>query len=157
MAGLESNMKNKQKLFTGFLVVMIVVLLFSIFYISRVLLSDTTSGNASSIAPRKTKAAGRTYSKLLAINAPPPESEEDEMLSVTPTADPTNDSELPTPTPTETILALQTVSITVTPTDGTVSPTSTTQTDTLPEAGFFQNTLILFAVSSIFLFVAFIF
>lgn len=163
MGGWGTDMKDKQKIFTGFLLVMIIGLLFSIIYISRVLLSGEPE--TSQVAPRRIKAAGRTYSRLLAINKmPEPTSDAESSLSPTPTVDPgvfdalTTPTEVPiTPEPTETILAYQSLSGTVTP---TAAPSATGEADgttNLPEAGYIQNMLILFAVSSLFLFIAFLF
>jgi len=147
-------MKHKQQIMTGFLIFMIVVLMGSIFYISRVLLSENPlSTGKSAVAPIKTKAAGKTYSKLLAINQTVEPTQPDVMQSL-PTEPVT------TVSPTETILAYQSLSPTVAldtsgvEVSGTLSPTST---QTLPETGYINNTIILFAVSSLFLFVAFLF
>lgn len=152
---------------TGFLIFMILVLMGSIFYISRVLLADNPSSTGrSAVAPLKTKAAGKTYSKLLAINQTVEPTQSDIMQSLptdgapTQTAVVTGQQTATTISPTETVLAYQ--SLSPTSVSGTSSPIisstiSPTVAQTLPETGYFNNTIILFAVSSLFLFVAFLF
>ena len=165
-------MKTKSSIVTITLGIVIVVLAGSMIIISKALLTDDPlSSGGQTIAARKIKASERTYSKLIALNrvtsvTPSPSVSEDisitpslspaptEVADLTPSPSETVDQELSgTPTPTEIILAYQNT----TPGASESSSLSPTGVENLPESGNFNNALILFAVSAVFIFLSFIF
>ena len=155
-----------------------IFLIGSIFYIST-LLTSGDENKTSQVAPRKTKAANITYSKLIALNQVTPETtptaqaedttsgEETESITETPTQTGETVSvtgvesitETPTPTPTETVLAY--ANPTVTDTASSEADTTTTLTPTkvknLPDTGFIYNGLIIFAAAMVLVFFSFLF
>lgn len=155
MVGSVINMKRKT---TVILLIVIIFLIGAIFYISWQLNSDING--TSPIVPRKTKAASKTYSKLIALN-------------VTGTASPTNIVEPtlePTIEPTIEVLPTNIISPTeiilayANPTEAITSASYSSQlqstptgVNALPETGFINNTLIVFAVSGLLIFISFIF
>ena len=142
----------KSKLSTIVLGLVIGVLIISVFFISFMIQGDTDSSPA---APKTTKAAAITYSKILAINKPQPT----EMPTILPTTIisptvvvvPSED-----PTPTEIILAYNNISPTekVVKTSSTVAPTKTA---ILPESGYIQNSVFIFLAASLVIFFSFLF
>ncbi len=125
----------------------------SAFYISYTLSSE--SSESAPTAPQKIKAADITYTKLIALALPSPT--EEVMPSPTEEISPTEEL-LPSPTeiilaqgPTGTASAYGNEEITSTP-----SPT-TKKLSSLPESGFINNTLVIFAVSSLMIFFSFLF
>lgn len=155
---------------TVIIISVIVVLLFSIVYISTVL----NTKEQSAITPIKTKAANTTYKKLIALNVEtvtpevsPTETEipsdPSPTIEITPEVEATpTDSVDGTPTPTEVILAYNNPTVTVSSTGSSyLSTDSKTPTpkkvSSLPETGFITNGLIIFAASSLMIFFAFLF
>lgn len=170
--------KGKSKIVTFLLIFVTVFLVGAIFYISTLLTSGTESETQTSqIAPRKTKAANVTYSKLIALNEVTPDPE----LTPTPTEEESQETaseqtsisgetfsqpetegeieEALTPTPTETVLAY--VNPTTTEDASAEASTTVTQTPTkvqdLPDAGFVYNGLIIFAAAMVLVFFSFLF
>lgn len=145
------NMNKKSKIVTVVLLVMTVFLMGAIFYIGYVLTSN--SDKTPAITPQQIKAQSGSYNKFIA-------------LEISPT-----DKLTPTVAPTQTVLAYQnptpTFSATISPTViPTVTPTVTPQTTVtvtptraamLPQTGFITNTIILFGVSALVMFISFIF
>lgn len=139
--------------------VMIFFLLGSIFYITRVITSEEEVETAS-LAPKKTKAAAVTYSKLIALNT----------VSITPTVEPITPTIEPSPTtgqisptevvspsPTEIILALDSGKGSASQTAQVNTSISPTKVINLPETGFINNSLILFTAASVLIIFSFIF
>lgn len=120
----------------------------AIFYIST-LLTSGDDNQTSAVAPRKTKAASITYSKLIALNQVTPE--------LTPT--PPIEALTETPTPTETVLAYVNPTGTGLASSGASLTTTLTPTRVkdLPDAGFIYNGLIIFAASMVLVFFSFLF
>lgn len=168
---------KKINITTIVLLVLIIVLVASIFYITFVLTSEkpTEQSTASAIVPRKTKASNTTYKKFLSVNLPtntpipiPTEPEPDTQVQSetseepTVTEDPTQiggntEFEL-TPTPTEIILAYEEIQAINSPLPSASEVTLTpTRAQEIPDAGFIQNVLIMFAVAGLFIFFAFLF
>ena len=168
---------KKINITTIVLLVLIIVLVASIFYITFVLTSEkpTRKTTASAIVPKKTKASSTTYKKFLSINLPtntpipmPTEPEPDTQVQSetseepTITEDPAQIDEIAeyglTPTPTEIILAYEEIQAINSPlpsiSEATLTPTRAQE---IPDAGFIQNALIMFAVSGLFIFFAFLF
>lgn len=150
---------NKPKLITIVLILMIFFLFGSIFYITKVITSEQGTETAS-LAPKKTKAANLTYSKLIALNTV---SVTPTMELVTPTTEPSSTigqispTKIISPSPTEIILALdnsKNSSSQAAQISTSISPTKATS---LPETGFINNSLILFAAASILILFSFIF
>lgn len=135
----------KQKLTKFGLIFMTVFLLGSTIYIT-LLLKDT--GGTAATTVKKTKAASVTYTKTLALNTEP----------VQPGI-----SEEPTAIPTETLLSYNSINQTGQPTPtSTLSPTlsSTTQptgVTSLPQSGWMQSSIAIFAAASIFIFLSFLY
>ncbi len=137
-----------------------IFLIGAIFYIST-LLTSSDENKTSQVAPRKTKAANVTYSKLIALNQITPE------ITPTPTSTETLASsettetltETPTPTPTETVLAYANPSVTGSASPGASLTTTLTPTKVkdLPDAGFVYNGLIIFAAAMVLVFFSFLF
>lgn len=162
---------KKINITTIVLLILIIILVASIFYITFVLTSEkpTEQSTASAIVPRKTKASSTTYKKFLSVNLPTntpipiptepePEIQEQSQISEDPTQiDETSEYEL-TPTPTEIILAYEEIQAINSPlpsySDATLTPTGVQE---LPDAGFIHNLLIIFAVSGLLIFFAFLF
>ena len=168
---------KKINITTIVLLILIIILVASIFYITFVLTSEkpTEQSTASAIVPRKTKASSTTYKKFLSVNLPtntpipiPTESEpeieeqsqtsEESDITEDPTQiDETAEYEL-TPTPTEIILAYEEIQAINSPlpsySNATLTPTGVQE---LPDAGFIHNVLIIFAVSGLLIFFAFLF
>lgn len=161
-------MSNKSKLITGLLLVLIIVLVGSVFYITTTLTGGSKSA-LTSTPTRKTIASPKTYNKLIAINQGAP--------SPAPTG-------AVSPVPTEIILAYQNPTATIPPLTSTpttiptgillvspsvtqfpVSPTSyfdssqtaTSAASTLPETGFFNASLLFLTLASGFITLAFLF
>lgn len=163
-------MKTKSSIISVVLAIVIVVLVGSMIIISKALLSDNPlSSRGQTIAARKIKASDRSYSKLIAFNwtpsnsptptpgdttlTPTPSTEPDAQLTPSPTGTNPDDELSGSVTPTEIILAYQNT----TPGASQSSSLSPTGVDNLPESGNFNNALILFAVSAVFIFLSFIF
>lgn len=161
--------KVKSKLITTILGLVIGVLVISIFFISSMITDDTEN---SPTTPKKTKAAAMTYSRNIALNKTPnnqnptPNNEP----TLTPTAKPTillsptgntdNSSNILTPTPTEIILAYSNPSISPEQEGNNASGSSTispTRATSLPETGYINNALIIFAVAGLLVFFSFLF
>ena len=129
-------------------------LLGAIVYISSLLTSG--SGETTNVAPRTTKAANITYSKLVALNTTPVET------TATPTTVPSvmiSPTVEQTPTPTEIILSYNNPTVTGTATNAaqvstTISPT---KIENLPSAGFIYNGLVIFGAATLLVFFALIF
>lgn len=146
-----------------------IFLIGAIFYIS-ILLTSGDENNTSAVAPRKTKAANVTYSKLIALNqvtpeitlTPTPTVASEEVASTSKTESIT-ETPIPTltltPTPTETVLAY--ANPTVTGTASLEADITTTLTPTkvknLPDTGFIYNGLIIFAAAMVLVFFSFLF
>ncbi len=160
--------KKKSTKTTVFLVLVILTLMASSFYISFILSNENSESVPT--APKKIKAADITYTKLIAlgeVSVSPGESEtvsptSGEEVSLSPTAEAVSPTVELLPSPTEIILAQGPTTpvgtssaynngITATP-----SPT-TTKLSSLPESGFINNTLVIFAVSSLMIFFSFLF
>lgn len=154
---MENLKKNKQLLIALIFVVVIMVVV-------TVYMGTTLLFNSSATQPvvkTKVKASDEGFQKVVVLDNP----------TVTPTisAPPTvmiaaAGTLSITPTPTEIILAFNTPAVTsyLSPTSSFVSPVSTTSAtitrmQTLPKTGFVNNSLILFAVASTLVFVAFLF
>lgn len=163
-------MKTKSTIISAVLVIVIVVLAGSMIIISKALLSDDPlSSQGQTIAARKIKASDRSYSKLIALNrtpsnsptpsqvdttlTPTPSTEADAQLTPSPTGSVPDEELSGSVTPTEIILAYQNT----TPGASQSSSLSPTGVDNLPESGNFNNALILFGVSGVFIFLSFIF
>jgi len=142
--------KKNSKKTTVILLLVITILIFSIFYISFMLNQGGSEITTSPTAPKKIKAANVTYQKLLAVNRTVSEEIPTE-IPVTSEPSPTI-----TPSPTEIILAYQNPTITTT-TDNSQETISPTRVEALPESGFINNALIIFAASSLLIFISFIF
>jgi len=169
--------KNKSKIATVLLMFITVFLIGTIFYIST-LLTSGDENKTSAVAPRKTKAANVTYSKLIALNQDTVEKEPEPSLTPTPTVLPEEEVATietvsttltpslkedqgltETPTPTETVLAY------VNPTTAdkasseakTVATLEPTNIKDLPDAGFIYNGLIIFAAAIVLVFFSFLF
>lgn len=156
-------LKNKSKITTIILMFVTISLIGTIFYIST-LLTSGDENKISAVAPRKTKAANVTYSKLIALNQVTPE--------ITPTVTPTVSiegqtasetteslTETPSPTPTETVLAYVNPSVTgQASSEADITTTLIpTKVKDLPDAGFVYNGLIIFAAAMILVFFSFLF
>ncbi len=140
--------KKNSKKTTVILLLVITILIFSIFYISFMLNQGGSEITTSPTVPKKIKAANVTYQKLLAVNRTVPEEIPTE-IPVTSEPSPTI-----TPSPTEIVLAYQNPTIT---TDNSIETISPTRVEALPESGFINNALIIFAASSLLIFISFIF
>jgi len=161
--------KNKPKITTFLLVFVTVFLIGAIFYISTLLTSETKSETQTSqIAPRKTKAASVTYSKLIVLNEVAPEptlipsptimEEEQESVAFSQTQTEEEIVETPSPTPTETILAYVNPTTTEEATSEAETTTLTpTKVQNLPDTGFIYNGLIIFAAAMVLVFFSFLF
>ena len=142
---------------------MTVFLLGSTIYIT-LLLKDT--GPTAATTVKKTKAASVTYTKTLALNTEPVQPEISER--------PEGGAEEPTAVPTETLLSYNSINQTGQPTQPlTLSPTlpSTTQptqtqegitvaptgVTSLPQSGWMQSSIAIFAAASIFIFLSFLY
>jgi cytochrome c biogenesis factor len=168
--------QDKSKITTGLLIFMTIFLIGAIFYISNLLISGDNETKTSAVAPRKTKAANVTYSKLIALNNISPEP------TLTPTLAPTSTpavsttpatsseinksfveaggtTEAPTPTPTEIILAYANPSVTgeASSEAGITSTIIPTKVKDLPDTGFVYNGLIIFAAAMVLVFFSFLF
>lgn len=130
---------------------MIVFLLGSTVYIT-ILLNDT--GPTAATAVKKTKAASLTYTKTLALN--------------TQTVQPTESPPLsePTAVPTEILLSYNSIDQTDVPTQPPVVPTIQTEESltaaptgvtSLPQSGWMQSSIAIFAAASIFIFLSFLY
>ncbi len=152
----------KTKISTIFLAVTTGLLLIGAIYISFLLKQEPGQQAATTI--KKTKAASKTY--LLAFNINPP--------SISPTDNPIDlNVTSPATSPTATVVPTNTLetTVTVSPTEillarNNLTPTTTasanltvspTKPASLPETGWTQYSLILFAVSATVFFLAFIF
>lgn len=167
--------KKKPKIITIFFIFITIFLIGAIFYISKLL--NGNENTASSVAPKKAKAANITYSKLIALNqsdaptsAPNPSvdsgitpSSSDQRGLLGPTTAPTSGAQttpgVQTPAPSETILAYANPSVSVTQpveynSTTTISPTKVTS---MPETGYVYNGLIIFAASMVLVFFSFLF
>jgi len=186
--------KTKSKLLTGVLILIIVCLLGSIVYIVSVINLNDKPTAATSLSPKKTKAANKTYRKLvtlesnvdnnnvgqpsptavlLAQNLSPTQAQSNQLAeetTVIPSTalSPTVSTLGVSPsiadlslTPTETVLAYNSTSSDVSSSESAnLSPTVSvvpTYVSTLPETGFINNALIIFSVSALAIFLAFIF
>lgn len=156
----SANKKNRSQLVTAALIVLVIVLMGSTFYISSTLLgSDQNGKNSSGLAPKKTKASNVTYSKLIALNNVTPTSVP--TMEVTPTqgVSPTiTVSE--TPSPTEIILARSPSITEGLSASGAATPTvsvSPTRIVSLPKTGIINNALIIFSLSLLVIFFSFLF
>lgn len=162
------NMSKKSKIVTIILLVMTVFLMGAIFYIGYILTAN--SDKTPSITPQQIKAQSGSYNKFVALGT--------NNGVTSPTPKPSNiisptDKLTPTVAPTQTVLAYQnptptfsaTISTTLTPTvTSTITPQTTvtvtitpTKAAMLPQTGFITNTIILFGVSALVMFISFIF
>jgi hypothetical protein len=155
--------KGKSKLTTFVLLTVIIILIFSIFYISVVISQDSIDQSVVPTVPRKTKAADVTYRKTIALNATAEEyeesseelAEEEEMVSPSPEVGISPSvSPITAPSPTEIILAYQSTSPIA---SESFVPTGSSGTTSLPESGFINNAIIMFAASGLLIFFAFLF
>lgn len=152
------NMSKKSKIVTIILLVMTVFLMGAIFYIGYIL--TTNSDKTPAITPQQIKAQSGSYNKFIAlgtnngVTSPTPKpsniiSPTQAVLAYqnpTPTFSATISTTL-TPTVASTITPQTTVTVTVTPTKAAI----------LPQTGFITNTIILFGVSALVMFISFIF
>ncbi len=138
--------------------VMIFFLLGSIFYITRVITSEEEVETAS-LAPKKTKAAAVTYSKLIALNTVSitPTVEITPTIEPSPTTSQISPTEVVSPSPTEIILALDSGKGSASQTAQVNTSISPTKVISLPETGFINNSLILFTAASVLIIFSFIF
>lgn len=151
---------KKTKLMTFILLSMTIILMGAIFYIASALISGSSESRPIGLV--KTKAQSRTYSRTIALNVASPTPSPTFTPFPTPTEEITLTKKI-TPTPTEIILAYNNPS----PTNvGTVSATisisplsspTSTQTTSLPAAGYITNALAIFAAATLLIFFAFIF
>lgn len=133
-------MNKKSKIVTIVLLIMTVFLMGAIFYIGYVLTSNSDKASTT-IAPQQTKAQSGGFSKYIAFTLTPTEI----VLAY----------QNPTPTLSATISATVTPRTTVTATvSATITPTKVAR---LPQTGFITNTIILFGVSALVMFISFIF
>ncbi|MDO8609008.1 MAG: hypothetical protein Q7R95_00510 [bacterium] len=164
---------NKSKIITIILIGMTIILMIAIFYIGLQLTNSNVQ--QAPIALKKTKAASTTYNKLVAINQNPLRSptivpSEIPLISITITPIPTEiilaQAALYTPyvSPSITQQAVISPSLSFSPTiqisntAGVISVSSIiTKTSTLPQTGMITNSLIMFAVASVFVFLSFLF
>lgn len=138
----------------------------AIFYVSLIL--NNEAKQTQTITPIRTKAAGITYKKSLSVgsgeNSPTPTM----VIEPTPTTVQQSESQItPTailspsivPSPTEIILAQGNLSAEEnSPSPSTTAaPTDIAKITSLPESGFINNALIIFTVSSLLIFFAFLF
>lgn len=164
-------MKKKQVNLKMIGLFIIVIILFGLIIFVNNLLKEKPGQAVTTI--KRTKAAAKTYSRLLALNNPQP--------TITPTNSPAtelspteillannnpaltggqypNNQLTPTVDPTAELLARNS-NITIT-TSSSISPTSSiipTKTQSLPETGWIQSSLILFAAATTMFLLAFIF
>lgn len=160
----------KQKLMKFGLIFMIVFLLGSTIYITLIL-KDT--GPTAATTVKKTKAASVTYRKTLALNTQPNQPDTSGGLP--------GEAQEPTVIPTEKLLSYNSINqtgqltptsalnptisaLTLNPTisNSTLSPTlsSTTQptgVTSLPQSGWMQSSIAIFAAASIFIFLSFLY
>lgn len=138
---------------------MIFSLLGSIFYITKVITSEEEA-KTSSLAPKKTKAANVTYSKLIALNTVsimPTEELVTSTAEPSPTINQISPTNIISPSPTEIILALDNSGSTSSQAAQVNTSVSPTRVTSLPETGFINNSLILFAAALVLIFFSFIF
>jgi len=146
---------KKDKIITLVLIIMTIFLISAIFYFSY-LLMETPSGpsDSSAVAPKKTKAQVVNSEKFVVLNrtdslSPTP------TVSFTPTptfplsptpllTDTPTVTQTEEPTPTEIILAK---SISATPSSTESSYLSPTETERLPDTGYFNHYLLIFGVA----------
>lgn len=154
-------MNKKSKIVTIVLLIMTVFLMGAIFYIGYIL--TTNSDKTPAITPQQIKAQSGSYSKFIAFGT--------SNSGTSPTPNPSGVTVFPTNkitsvlTPTVTVLAYQnptptlsaTISATVTPQTTATVTVLPTKTATLPQTGFITNTIILFGVSALVMFISFIF
>ena len=156
---MENLKKNKQLLIALIFVAVIMVVV--TIYMGTTMLFNNNNTATQPVVKTKVKASDEGFQKVVVLNNP----------TATPTVpEPTGvvvgaaNTITMTPTPTEIILAFNTpaVSTYLSPTIGFTTPVSTTSAtitrmQTLPKTGFVNNSLILFAVASTLVFVAFLF
>ena len=146
---------KRSRLVTFILLVITAVLVVISLYVAF-LLADNSSTTSAPIVSVKTKAQSKTYTRKIDFNLLTP------TLTPTPTLSPTlavTPNEFSSPTPTEVILAYNNPSPTDATSDSleiTDSPTPT-KTTTLPETGYINNALIIFASATLLIFLALIF
>jgi len=151
---------NKPKLITIVLILMIFFLLGSIFYITKIITNEGEDETTSNLVPKKTKASSLTYNKLIALNTI---SVMPTIGLITPTTEPSPTINQISPTniaslsPTEIILALDNSKRTASQAAQISTSVSPTKITSLPETGFINNSLILFAAASVLILFAFIF
>lgn len=146
-------MNKKSKIVTIVLLVMTVFLMGAIFYIGYILTSN--SDKTPSIAPQQTKAQSGSYSKFVALGTNNIVSPTNQITPVLSPTEAVLAYQNPTPTLSATISATVTPRTTVTATvSATIAPTKVA---TLPQTGFITNTIILFGVSALVMFISFIF
>ncbi|OIP82328.1 hypothetical protein AUK04_04875 [Candidatus Roizmanbacteria bacterium CG2_30_33_16] len=178
-------MKKKQSKFKIIVIFFIIIILIGLIFLVNNMLQEKPGQAVTTI--KKTKAAAKTYSRLLALNNPLPtiaptnvptvEVSPTEILLVnnnsgfigaqsqdgqlTPTIsdgiDITNGQDIPTIDPTAELLARNNITVTI---SSSISPTSSiipTKTEELPETGWIQYSLILFASATTLFLLAFIF
>lgn len=154
--GWENNM-NKEKIFQILILLIILISMVAIVVVSRQLISEE---NGSSYQPVhksfKTKAAAKTYSRLLALNTNPTPSEiPTAVISPSPIFSPTLPPE-ESPTPTEIILAKNNLSGTETPLPSN-NFYQTSPSPTLPESGSYQGAVFLVGLATLIIFLSFVF
>lgn len=158
-----NNLKKNKQLLVALAFVAVIMIVVTI-YMGTIYFSTSGTPPTQPVIQTKVKATDENLEKVLVLNNPSP------TIPVIPTdivVAPTSmvlasTDNSATPTPTEIILAFNTpmVSSYLSPTSSTyISTTSATITrmQTLPKTGFFSNSLILFAVASTLIFVAFLF
>jgi len=146
---------------TIFLVGIVIVMISSIFFISFKL-KETNNSRSSSIAPIRTKAAQKTYSKIIALKQ-----NEVEPTGVVPTefntptpSDSLGSEEITeSPTPTEIIIAYSNPTITGQDIFDEIASTSASPTGVknLPDAGYIGYPLLIIAIGGLIIFFSFIY
>jgi len=166
--------KNKSQLITIGLLTLTLVLVVAIIYLSRVITSESDTGETQNLTTQKIKAANVTYNKTIALASPSPSPTLTPLVSVLPTVTVTAGvsptlSILVSPTvnnllaynneasisPTEIILAYNnepTQELESSSLSGTV-----VKTNTLPASGFINNAIIMFTVAGLLIFFSFMF
>jgi hypothetical protein len=128
-------------------------------YMGTTFFFNNSTPTTQPVVKTKVKASDEGFQKVVVLNNP--------TATPTPTVVPTGvvaAAGILTPTPTEIILAFNTPAVSnyLSPTSSFAAPVSTTSAtitrmQTLPKTGFVNNSLILFAVASTLVFVAFLF
>jgi len=129
----------------------------AIVVVTRQLISEDNGSNYQPVQKSiKTKAAAKTYSRLLALNTNPSPSEmPTEVISPSPIFSPTLLPE-ESPTPTEIVLAKNDLSLTETPLpSNNFYPTSSSPT--LPESGSYHGVVFLVGLATLIIFLSFVF